>query len=222
MWLLDAFRSTPTTSPLVAQGTKTVCSMLDTSAKMFDASTATLLDNKPLTVDLGQMDDKVNAGEREVRRVVLEHLAVSPQDDLAWSLLLLSAIQDAERSGDLSKSLAKTAALAEAPREGDHADALRAIRDDVRGMFEKAKKAFSKGDADAAHDVMRANQRMKGRVADLLEAIAADRSLTPNAATVFALSARMIGRMSSHLSNVASAVALPFDLVRNAPQAKAA
>lgn len=222
MWLLDALRATSSTSPLVAQGTKTVCAMLDTSAKMFDASTATLLDNKPLMVDLGEMDDRVNAGEREVRRVVLEHLAVSPQDDLAWSLLLLSSIQDAERSGDISKSLAKTASLADAPREGQHAEALRAIRDEVRGMFDKAKKAFSKGDSDAAHDVMRANQRMKVRVADLLGEIAADRSLTPNAATVYALSARMIGRTASHLSNVASAVALPFDLVRNAPQTKAA
>lgn len=213
MWLLDALRSTPST--LVAQGTSTVCEMLDTSAKMFDASTATLLDNKPLKADLGEMDDRVNAGEREVRRLVLEHLAVAPQDDLAWSLLLLSAIQDAERSGDLSKSLAKTAALADAPRDGAHTETLRAIRDDVRKLFDKTKTAFSKGDENAAHDVLRANQRMKERVTGLLGAIAADRSLTPNAATVLALSARMIGRMASHLSNVASAVALPFDLVRN-------
>ena len=220
MWLLDALR--PSTSPLVAQGTTTVCSMLDTSAKMFEASTACLLDNKPLKTDLGEMDDRVNAGEREVRRVVLEHLAVSPQDDLSWSLLLLSAIQDAERSGDLSKSLAKVAALATDPREGEHVEALRTIRDDVHAMFGNTKKAFSKGDVDTAHDVMRSNKRMKARVADLLGAIAADASLTPNAAMVLALSARLIGRMASHLSNVASAVAMPFDQVRNAPLQKVA
>ena len=196
--------------------------MLDTSADMFDAATAHLLDNEPLAVDLGAMDDRVNRGERDVRRMVLEHLAVSPQDDLSWSLLLLSAIQDAERSGDLSKSLAKTAALADSPREGEHVDTLRGIRADVRKMFGQTGKAFTKGDAKAARKVMKMNAEMKARVTELLGAIASDGTLTPNAATVLALSARLIGRMASHLSNVSSAVALPFDLVRRAPQKKAA
>ena len=220
MWLLDALR--PSTSPLVAHGTRTVRDMLDTSADMFDAATACLLDNERLGVDLGAMDDRVNQGKRDVRRVVLEHLAVSPQDDLSWSLLLLSAIQDAERAGDLAKSLAKAAALASSPRQGEHVGVLRAIRDDVRAMFDGTCQAFSNSDTDAARGVMAANAGMKGRVADLLGAIAADTSLTPNEATVLALAARMIGRVASHLSNVASAVAMPFDQVRNAPLKKAA
>lgn len=220
MWLLDALRSTP--SPLVQQGTATVGEMLRTSAAMFDASTACLLDNEPLTQDLGAMDDIVNQGEQDVRRMVLEHLAISPQDDLTWSLLLLSTIQDAERSGDLSKSLAKTAALADAPRQGDHVETLRGIRSDVRTMFDGTQKAFSDGDAASARAVLEKNVEMKARVTTLLEAIASDASLTPNAATVLALSARMIGRMGSHLANIASAVALPFDMVRGAGTPEAA
>jgi phosphate uptake regulator len=220
MWLFDAFRATP--SPLVQKGTQTVGEMLKTSAAMFDAATACLLDNEPLSVDLRAMDDAVNEGEQEVRRLVLEHLAVSPQDDLSWSLLLLSAIQDAERSGDLSKSLSKAAALADAPRQGAHTEVLRAIRDDVQVMFTDTQQAFTSGDAPDARRVLASNAALKERTASLIEAIAADASLTPNAATVFALSARMIGRMGSHLANIASLVALPFDEARNAGLAKAA
>ncbi|OZC01658.1 PhoU domain-containing protein [Rubricoccus marinus] len=217
MWLIDAFRSTP--SPLVQQGTATIGEMLSTSAEMFDASTACLLDNEPLTQDLSAMDDIVNDGEKTVRRTVLEHLAVAPQDDLSWSLLLLSAIQDAERSGDLSKSLAKAAALADTPRQGPHVQTLRGIRDDVRAMFDATKRSFANGDASGAHAVLNTNRDLKARVATLLEDISKDTSLTPNAATVLALSARMIGRMGSHLANIASAVALPFDMVRGGGKA---
>lgn len=220
MWLLDALRSTP--SPLVKQGTETVGEMLNTSAAMFDAASAHLLDNAALTHDLSAMDDIVNQGEQDVRRMVLEHLAVAPQDDLTWSLLLLSAIQDAERSGDLSKSLAKTAAIADEPRQGPHVDTLRGIRDGVRTMFDGTMTAFSKGDATAAETVLKMNADMKVKTTALIEAVAADTSLSPNAATVLALSARMIGRMGSHLANIASAVALPFDMVRGAGEPEAA
>ena len=220
MLLLDALRPTP--SPLVAQGTRTVCEMLRTSGEMFDAATATALDNAPLTADLGAMDETVNAGEREVRRHLLEHLAVSPQDDLSWSLLLLTTIQDAERCGDLAKSIAKAAGLADAPREGPHAETLRQLRDRVRPMFAHTCEAVTSGDADAARQVMLTNDELKGAMADLLGAIAHDGALTPNAATVLTLTTRMIGRVASHLSNIASAVALPFDLVRSGPEAQAA
>ena len=220
MWLLDALRATP--SPLVQHGTQTIGEMLSTSADMFDASTACLLDNEPLARDLRAMDDTINQGEQTVRRTVLEHLAVSPQDDLSWSLLLLSAIQDAERSGDLSKSLAKTAALADAPRQGPHVQTLRGIRDEVRTMFSTTQEAFANGDASGARAVLSTNRDLKRRVTTLLEDVATDTTITPNAATVLALSARMIGRMGSHLANIASAVALPFDMVRGAGTAKAA
>ena len=129
---------------------------------------------------------------------------------------------DAERCGDLAKSIAKAAGLADAPREGPHAETLRQLRDRVRPMFAHTCEAVTSGDADAARQVMLTNDELKGAMADLLGAIAHDGALTPNAATVLTLTTRMIGRVASHLSNIASAVALPFDLVRSGPEAQAA
>ena len=57
----------------------------------------------------------------------------------------------------------------------------------------------------------------KADVAAFLTSLAQADDTTVNEAVVLSVGSRMIGRTSSHLSNIISAVALPFDQVRNAP-----
>jgi phosphate uptake regulator len=191
--------------------------MLEKSAEMFRASTAHLLDNQPLDVDLSAADEEVNVLERGVRRVVLEHVVVNPRDELALSLLLLSVVQDAERMGDLAKSLAKAAGLAPAPRDGPHVEALRAIRDDVLALFPRAQTAFVDADAAGARTVMDAHRVVKGQVAEYIQRLAASKETPVDLAVTLAVAARMIGRVSGHLSNVVSTIAMPFDQIRRSP-----
>ena len=96
--------------------------MLRRSQEMLDLALAALLDNRPLEVDLDAMDDAVDEGERMVRRSVLEHLAVNPQQDLVASLVLASMVQDAERVGDFGRGIAELVPLAQGPRSGPFAD----------------------------------------------------------------------------------------------------
>ena len=203
--------------PLIDRAVRDLAAMLDTSAEMFAASAGCLLDNEPLRVDLSALDDRVNEGEQAVRRAVLEHVAVAPQDETSFSLLLVSVVQDAERCGDLAKTLAKVSELADAPRMGRHVEALSAVRDRVQAAYPRARRAFVEGDSAAVRAVMDEHARTKAEVADLIRALTSDPDLTPNASAVLAMGARIIGRTSSHLSNMVSAVALPFDQVRNAP-----
>lgn len=212
----------PTTAPLIDRSTERMVSMLETSATMFEAATGCLLDNQTLDLDLKALDDTVNDGEREIRRAVLEHMAVNPADDLSHGLLLLSVVQDAERCGDLAKSIAKACAMAEAPRTGRHVEQLRALRDRIGAQYPRTILALREGDADAARGVMAVHDEMKREIGAFLEGLAAADDLTLNAGVVLTLSAQYIGRVSSHLSNVASAVAMPFDLVRSSPSAVAA
>lgn len=212
----------PTSAPLIERSTERMVSMLETSATMFEAATSCLLDNQDLSIDLKALDDTVNAGEREIRRSVLEHMAVNPADDLSHGLLLLSVVQDAERCGDLTKSIAKAAALADAPRTGRHVERLRALRDRVGAQFPRAITALRDGNAEAARSVMAAHDEMKGEVGSFLQDLAAADDLSLNAGVALTLSSQYIGRVSSHLSNIASAVAMPFDLVRSSPSAAAA
>lgn len=215
MPIFDFFRSTR--PALVDQAVRHLGSMLELSGEMFGAASGHLLDNEPLTVDIREMDEEVNRLEREVRRLVLEHMAINPRDELSLSLLLLSVVQDAERMGDLAKALVKAAALADAPRMGPHVAGLRTIRDGIQALFPKARAAFVSADASGARAVMQAHDAAKGEVARYIEGLAKAEDVSVNLAVVLAISARMFGRVSAHLSNILSTVAMPFDQIRRSP-----
>ena len=203
--------------PLVEQSMTDLGVMLDTADSMFAAATNSLLDNEPLHVDLSTQDDIINEREQTIRRSVLEHILADPRAELSLSLLLVSIVQDAERLGDLAKSIAKAADLASSPRMGRHVEALREIRDRVQSAFPRVRRSFIVGDAKVGRVVMDEHTQTKIDVGDFLQRLAEADDLTSNEAVVLSISARMIGRTSSHLSNIVSAVALPFDQVRNAP-----
>ncbi|MAQ95357.1 hypothetical protein B1759_17555 [Rubrivirga sp. SAORIC476] len=203
--------------PLVEQSMTDLGVMLDTADSMFAAATNSLLDNEPLHVDLSTQDDIINEREQTIRRSVLEHILADPRAELSLSLLLVSIVQDAERLGDLAKSIAKAADLASSPRMGRHVEALREIRDRVQSAFPRVRRSFIVGDAKVGRVVMDEHAQTKIDVGDFLQRLAEADDLTSNEAVVLSISARMIGRTSSHLSNIVSAVALPFDQVRNAP-----
>lgn len=203
--------------PLVDRALNELGTMLDTADAMFAAATNCLLDNEPLRVDLGAMDETINEGEMTVRRSVLEHMVSDPKVETSFSLLLVSIVQDAERCGDLAKSIAKVSGLASGPRMGRHVDALRPIRDRVQATFPRVRRSFIVGDAGVGRTVMTEHGQTKSEVADFLRELATTDDLTTNEAVVLSVGSRMIGRTSSHLSNIISAVALPYDQVRNSP-----
>lgn len=215
MGLFDLFQGQA--PPLIEQASEDVQSMLEIGHRMFSASTAFVLDNEILDVDLGALDAKINKSEQHLRRSVLEHLAVDPQRELVFSLKLLSVVHEAERIGDLAKSLEKTGRLANKPRMGAHVQPLRTIRDRILQMFEHAREGFAESELDPARKLMAEHEGIKDDVTQYLNNLAGCDDITPNEAIVYAMSARLISRVSSHLSNIASAVASPFDQIRRAP-----
>jgi phosphate uptake regulator len=220
MGLFSFLRNEP--SPLLNQSVQEVRAMLTTAHDMFLAATANLLENEVLEVDLRALDATVNQREGAVRRAVLEHMALNPATDTVLSLVLVSIVDDAERIGDLAKSIAESARLASGPRMGENVEAARRIRDGVAAMFDGTRVAFVEGSADEARAVMEANAGVKRQVAAFLERLASQPGLDPNEAVVLSISSRMMSRTGSHLSNIASSVALPFDQIRRgAPRERA-
>lgn len=215
MGFFDLFRQDH--APLVERGFTDIRNMLRTGQEMFSAATATLLDNAVLDVDLKQLDQTINEGEQNLRRAVLEHLTIEPDRELLFSLKLLSIVHEAERIGDLAKTLARTATLARQPRVGPTAATLRALRDRVDTLFEEAVRVFVEADEEAARRLLQAHEQIKDDVGAVIADLAGRDDITVNEGVVYALSARMIGRVSSHLSNIASAVASPFDRILRNP-----
>ncbi len=200
--------------PLITDAMGAVDTMLRVSGEMLEAALACLLDNEALEMDLSERDCEVNESEQEVRRLVIEHLAIDPERERMLSLILVSAVQEAERIGDLAKSLAAASTLADAPRLSPHAEPLRCLRDRLLRLLADTRKGFVEGDARAAGRVMEEHREIKQVVADYLETLAHADDVTPNEAVVFAISVRMMVRVSSHLSNIVSSTLVPFHQIR--------
>ena len=201
-------------STLVDAAFRDVSTMLKQSAKMLDHSLAALLDNQEVQVDLEHMDDVVDEGEIMVRRTILQHLSVNPQQDLVASLILVSMVQDAERIGDFARGLAEVVDLAQSPREGSFADELRLLADRVRPMFAVCETSFRNDDAKLATQIMTEHVELKKLLMGYTRKVAAS-ELGADMAIVYAASARILRRISAHLSNIASTVVQPYDRIRH-------
>lgn len=201
-------------STLVEAAFKDVSTMLQQSAKMLDHSLAALLQNRELDVDLEHMDDVVDEGERMVRRTILEHLSVNPRQDLVASLILVSMVQDAERIGDFSRGLGELVTLGKQPRQGPPAEELRQLAGRLRPMFEVCERAFRRDDVDLAREVIATHGKLKPALIAYTKRIA-ESDLTADMAIVYATAARILRRISAHLSNIASTVVQPYDRIRH-------
>jgi len=216
MGIFDVLRRTQ--SALVQQAVNHVLVMMEQGEDMFASATAMLLENEILEVDLKTLDGDINRLEQEVRRVVLEHMTIAPQQDLVFCLKLISIVHEAERIGDLAKSLAKVGGLAQARRLGPNVKPLRKLRDTILEMFSKTRDGFIADDTQIAYDMLMMHESLKNEVSNYLIALAQRDDLTANESMVFALSARIMSRVSSHLANIVSTVVCPFDQLHRLPE----
>lgn len=204
----------PEPPPLIQQALEDLRQMLETTEGMFTAATDCLLEGSPPPEDLRVQDARVNEKEQAVRRAILTHFSVNPGRELAFGLILASVVQEVERMGDLTKSLAKTAALAHARPAPERLAPLHDLRERILGMSRETRLGFVEGDAERTRRVMAHNDEIKAITTRYLSELAEAEGLSANEGIVLALSVRQMGRFAAHLSNVASAVALPYDQFR--------
>jgi phosphate transport system protein len=214
---MDFFRqlfSVGSGSALVDEAFAEVSGMLKQSATMLDHSLEVLLDNKPITIDLEELDDMVDEAERRVRRTILQHLAVNPRQDLVASLILVSMVQDAERIGDFARGLVELMKMARGPRTGPFADELRGFAARLRPLFEQTERAFRKADAVGARRVIRTHKALRDELKAYRTRVA-ESDLTADMAVVYSGAAQILRRVGAHLSNICSTVVQPYDRIRH-------
>lgn len=201
-------------STLIDEGFETISGMLTHAAEMYDIAIEMLLDNRPADVDLDALDDRIDDGERQVRRTVLQHLAVDPRHDLVASLILVSIVQDAERIGDFARGLGDLVELKEGRLEGEFADDLRQIAERIRPSFEVCAAAFGDDNAKGASQLIERHVETKVVVREYMSRLAAS-DLSADPAVVYSSAVRILARVSAHLSNIASSVVQPYDRIRH-------
>lgn len=191
--------------------------MLALDLTMFETSVESLRhsDSAEMPIDIYKLDQQINAYEREVRKKVMTHLAVTGSRDLAPGLVLTSVVIDIERIGDYTKNICDLAQNHPKRLEaGIFEDSLQAIEKSVSSQFRDMINAFKNSDEAEAKRIMEdykeevssqcdriTNQIVRGEVGDL----------SPGDATAVALYTRYLKRVGAHSRNIITSVVNPFD-----------
>jgi phosphate uptake regulator len=203
-----------TRSTLIESAFRDMVEMLDQAERMLGLALGALLEDEALEVDLDDLDDVIDEGERMVRRSVLEHLSFNPSQDLVASLVLVSMVQDAERLGDFARGIPELVPLARHPRTGPFRDELLQLAGRLRPLFAMTKEAFTEDDPEKGRRVMATASELKAEFLDYTRRVA-ESDLTADMAVVYSGAARSLRRVGAHLSNIASSVVQPYDRIRH-------
>ncbi|MEE8183670.1 MAG: PhoU domain-containing protein [Acidobacteriota bacterium] len=186
--------------------------MLDDTRHMYNRVTGMLFENKGReTTGKGiyQADGRVNSSEREIRRMLVEHLSISHRD-LGPCLVLMSTVKDVERIGDYCKNLFEILALHPGKLADDrYVTEMRKIAREVGGLFDVTRKAFRESDEKLAGEMLSKNQDILKKCDGVLEKLVEDQVPTRQA-VAYTLIARHLKRIGSHLGNITSSVVLPL------------
>ena len=192
--------------------------MLDITHQMFQEARLSLRernDNK-LAEHIYDQDIAVNKFEREVRRKVLSHLAVSGTTDLYSGLVLVSIIIDVERIGDYTKNIVEMAQNHPPKLTGGlYEDDLAKVETAVNDVFTRVREIFEVADAGKAEQLLVEyqwiNKVCDQHAIDYLNE--RDRTISSSDAVALSLYFRFLKRINSHLRNVATSVVNPFDKI---------
>ena len=131
--------------------------MLDIDLKMFTESISSLResDTADIDIDIYQMDKKINSFERDVRRKIMTHLAISGKDDLGSGLIMVSVVIDIERIGDYTKNIYDLAVQHPACLKGGaFEEKLNHIEEATMNFLNDAIDAFKNQDIEKARKLM--------------------------------------------------------------------
>ena len=210
---------------LIDQAYQRSFKMLDITQAMYVEAKASLRKREDSEVSLRvkETDKEVNSYEREVRRMVFNHLAVQGTADLPSGLVLVSIIVDIERIGDYAKNMVELALdhpgkLHGGEFEGEIARIEVALEDN----FIQTKTCFREGDSGLAFELLEKYAWVNDRCDEIVMAVVKEKDvdIRPGDAAALALYTRWLKRINSHLRNITTSVVNPFDRIGFEPEKK--
>ena len=153
-------------------------------------------------------DQSINELLRSIRRKIVRHLTISPGTEVAASLALMSVAKDAERIGDYCKNVFEVGRFyTEDFHVEKYHDSLEFVRGRVEKLFVLARKTFDENDTALAKESLKAADEIGDSCDEIIEQLLGDSSkIKTHEAVAYSLLARHYKRVSSHLSNVCTAV----------------
>jgi phosphate uptake regulator len=170
---------------------------------------------------LREHDRAVNRNEREIRRMLVEHLSINPGKDTSGCLALLIMAKDAERLGDHGRNIFDVAARAEGKlREVGLFNDLDGVCERIARVFPVLQRAILDSDEALAHEILDLYQGIKEDLkglqdklfdADLgLQQSLFGADLSAPQAVMTTLMVRYLMRINAHMGNIASGIIFPI------------
>jgi len=175
-------------------------------------------ENKDTIKALKKRDIEINIFQRDVRRKVVTHYAISQDiDDLPNGLVLLNMVVDVERVGDYTKNILDLALNhPNIIKSEEFSEDLYHVEQEVISRFSKTLEAIHTQDADVARSMMVSYKETLTSVSDDIVngCISGEITLGDESKTVsLALYARYLKRIGAHLKNITTVLINPFDAV---------
>ena len=185
--------------------------MLQLGRGMVSDGLIAVLEAKLPESDIYATDQRLNGLTVDVRRMLVQRMAVSQGTGVDAEIVFLKVATDLERVGDYAKNLVDLARQYEKPLpDSEWRSRLEGVMPTIDQAFPRTEKALFDCSEQAALAVIaghhKVSQAAKGVVAELLQA---DDVPGPDAAA-FALFCRHIRRISAHLKNVSTTAINPF------------
>ena len=204
---------------LLSQALDTCHEMLDITLEMFKESKNSLreLNTAEIPIDIYAMDQKINSFERDVRRNVMTHLAVSGANDISSGLVMVSVVIDIERIGDYTKNIYDLAVNHPNRLEAKSFESnLNDIEVNTLELLTSTIEAFKNQDSSLASKLMKDYKtEISSKCDEITNTIISspDSELDTASATAVALYSRYLKRISAHSRNLISSIVNPFDRI---------
>ena len=175
-------------------------------------------ENQDIIKALKKRDVEINIFQRDVRRKVVTHYAISQDiDDLPNGLVLLNMVVDVERLGDYTKNILDLALNhPNIIKSEEFSEDLYHVEQEVISRFSKTIEAIHTQDADVARSMMVSYKETLTSISDDIVngCISGEITLGDESKTVsLALYARYLKRIGAHLKNITTVLINPFDAV---------
>jgi len=175
-------------------------------------------ENQDIIKALKKRDVEINIFQRDVRRKVVTHYAISQDiDNLPNGLVLLNMVVDVERVGDYTKNILDLALNhPNIIKSEEFSEDLYHVEQEVISRFSKTIEAIHTQDADVAQSMMVSYKETLTSVSDDIVngCISGEIALGDESKTVsLALYARYLKRIGAHLKNITTVLINPFDAV---------
>ena len=211
--IMDLFRSDNWSNELVGRINK----MLALGGDMYSYTTSVLIDGAPDTdpqKEVYDRDQKINRIERKIRRRVVSRLAASSQSaDIPSALIFMNVVKDGERIGDYVKNLHEVNAMMPPAGERDvYKKRLGETSRTIADLFAKARQAFAESDEELAGTVIKRAKAEGRSYEDTIREIT-ESDLPTRDAVCLVLILRFYKRLVAHMSNIATTVVMPVDMI---------